>query len=474
MKSKNNSKTSQVGQSRSAPFKVPLIIVLVMILACVGMSWGFNRAEANEAKTTQSEATPSQPKKQQYPICLPARKGDMNARWRRIAGVDHGAVAKGMVHYLLEDEEQHEFAEITCAGSDTISTKTDEKPGTLFLTRLSSLPEVMDIEKFEHENRCTIERIKVGMEVPISKEHSATKRNFKKDKNFLSSPEWAALMRKIPTSAKWYKYQPNELFPYGIDIETCEGYITAYQRSKEDTKDYDILGSTYVVDDLDTTDITRDLCRAIDLKIIEADGGTTELTITRPLWWIEKTNAKIGNAIDLGMLEYGILENAKVMAINPIYRDSRDCDDGYQLVTGTIKHDNAECLELTFDNSDIPLGVTAPHPLYSFTRNAWVAAGELRISEKIQAREKVCSITGRKTTRKLQTVYNLEVHRAHNFFVGNESILAHNSDILHCQKILASQEARGMSKLDDLVYASKPSTRQMHYYENPGHHDITT
>lgn len=238
-----------------------------------------------------------------------------------------------------------------------------------------------------------------------------------------------------PWPGEWIKYAPDNELPHGLTIEVAQGVITAIAKDGIDQRDYDILGTRYVIGDLDATDITPALWRSLNFEMPKPDGSVTELGVLRPLWWIEKTGAKVGETIDLGMHEIGISGSAKVLSIGSCSVDSRDNPDGSQIVTGKIKHHNADVWDLVFNNdTKKPLGVTANHPIYSLDRNDWVPAGELRIDEKVRTIDGTATLTSRSERPGRETVYNLEVHRSHAYHVSQLGILAHNSNILDCTK----------------------------------------
>ena len=238
-----------------------------------------------------------------------------------------------------------------------------------------------------------------------------------------------------PWPGEWIKYAPDSELPNGLTIEVTQGVITAIAKDEGDQRDYDILGTRYVIGDFDATDITPALWRAIDFEMPKPDRSVAELGVLRPLWWIEETGATPGTTIDLGMHEIGISGMAKVLKVGPCEVDSRDNTMGSQIVTGKIKHHNAEVWDLVFNNDTAkPLGVTANHPIYSFDRDDWVAAGELRIHEKVRTLDGTATLTSKSKRPTRETVYNLEVHRSHAYHVSQFGILAHNSNILDCTK----------------------------------------
>lgn len=239
-----------------------------------------------------------------------------------------------------------------------------------------------------------------------------------------------------PGASEWVTYPADDVLPYGISIEVCDGVIIGVATKDPESPNYDILFTRYVIGDVDATDVTMPLWRVLDLEMTKPDGSVAELSVGRPLWWITETQATVGDTIDLGLHEIGISGDAKVLRISPSTSDSRDNPEGTNIVTGKIKHENAVVYDLAFNgNSDDPLGVTANHPIYSFDRDDWVPAGELKLDEQVSTVDGTAKLTSKKRRPGLHTVYNMEVHRAHSYHVSQLGILAHNSNVLNCFKI---------------------------------------
>ena len=94
------------------------------------------------------------------------------------------------------------------------------------------------------------------------------------------------------------------------------------------------------------------------------DGSIAELSVIRPLWWLQGTGAAVGGSIDIGLHEIGRSGEATVLAIGPCDVDSRETRPGMSIVTGTIRHRNATVWDLTFDDlTEETLGVIANHPI---------------------------------------------------------------------------------------------------------------
>jgi hypothetical protein len=96
----------------------------------------------------------------------------------------------------------------------------------------------------------------------------------------------------------------------------------------------------------------------------EPDGSISDLSVIRPLWWLQGTGAAVGGSIDIGLHEIGLSGEATVLAFGPCDVDSRETLPGTSIVTGTIRHRNATVWDLTFDDrTEATLGVTANHSL---------------------------------------------------------------------------------------------------------------
>ena len=139
------------------------------------------------------------------------------------------------------------------------------------------------------------------------------------------------------------------------------------------------------------------------------DGSIADLSVIRPLWWLQGTGAAVGGSIEIGLHEIGLSGEATVLAIGPCDVDSRETRLGMSIVTGTIRHRNATVWDLTFDDrTEETLGVTANHPLYSETRHAWIPAGDLRLDEVVRTLNGHSTLTARTQRPTRETVFKLE------------------------------------------------------------------
>ncbi|RLS32414.1 MAG: hypothetical protein DWH78_12840 [Planctomycetota bacterium] len=234
---------------------------------------------------------------------------------------------------------------------------------------------------------------------------------------------------------EWHEYPADDFVPYPIRIAVRDGVIVDVDGKDSNASLKNLISTKYVIGDADGTDVTRLLCRTIDLEMPKPDGSIAELSVIRPLWWLQGTGAAVGGSIDIGLYEIGLSGEATVLAIGPCDVDSRETLPGISIVTGTIRHRNATVWDLTFDDrTEETLGVTANHPLYSETRHAWIPAGDLQFDEVVRTLNGHSTLTARTQRPTRETVFNLEVHRSHAYHVSGLGVLAHNSSILDCTK----------------------------------------
>ncbi len=188
---------------------------------------------------------------------------------------------------------------------------------------------------------------------------------------------------------------------------------------------------------LDAEEVNPQTWRRIELLAWKPNEETCDVVLLRPLWWIEQSGAKVGGLIRLAIPEMGVAGPAKVLSIGPC-PPIQERQPGLQIVTGTFKHKAKLVLHLHLKGLDKPIGGTPNHPIYSLDRGDFIPAGNLRIGERLKTRDGVATwVTKVDTIPGEQTVYNLEVHRDHVYYVSNLAVLVHNSYVLQSgQKVL--------------------------------------
>jgi hypothetical protein len=74
------------------------------------------------------------------------------------------------------------------------------------------------------------------------------------------------------------------------------------------------------------------------------------------------------------------------------------------------------------------LGAMPGHRLWSLGRGAWVGAGVLRSGERVVTVDGSAAVVERVVARPEPAgVFNVEVSREHNYFVGEAGLWAHNA-----------------------------------------------
>jgi hypothetical protein len=107
-----------------------------------------------------------------------------------------------------------------------------------------------------------------------------------------------------------------------------------------------------------------------------------------------------------------------------------DSDGRYaRRVLGTIKRTGYVVFDLIAGGQSIT--TTPGHPFWSVDRRSWVAAGELRVGERLRTGDgSSVPVEGKSPLRReLIELYNIEVEEFHTYFVGSDirsGILAHN------------------------------------------------
>lgn len=177
---------------------------------------------------------------------------------------------------------------------------------------------------------------------------------------------------------------------------------------------------------MDVEEITPETWRAIQLEMPDSAGGTLHIHLLRPIWWIEEQGATVGGTIVLDMSEMGAFGKANVLSIGPCPVYSHAVPDGYHIVTGTFIHEHAKILDMQFEGEDVPLGVTANRPIWSVTQGKFLPAGELRVGDEVQTLHGTAKLLSVQKRPGRHTVYNLEVHRGHTYYVSTQGILVHN------------------------------------------------
>lgn len=178
--------------------------------------------------------------------------------------------------------------------------------------------------------------------------------------------------------------------------------------------------------------------KKITLLCPRDDGSETEATLLRSPEWIRSSiqlavGAKVesidkrlvGAQIEIVIPEISINGMARVLAIDDCPRIQGGPGE---VVTGTFVTNHAQVLNLTFAGLSETIGVTANHPIWSKTQQAFVDAGSLEIGEEVLAiNGKGVQLNGIEPAARPERVYNFEVANEHVYFVSCKGLLVHNA-----------------------------------------------
>lgn len=106
-----------------------------------------------------------------------------------------------------------------------------------------------------------------------------------------------------------------------------------------------------------------------------------------------------------------------------------DGEAGYSYITGIFAHTSDDVWKLTFDKGDT-IEVTSSHPFLTVD-GLWTAAATLNPGDKVQTKDGICVLVDKDQLEGEHTVYNITVSGTHNYLVGQEGLVVHNS----CGKI---------------------------------------
>lgn len=170
--------------------------------------------------------------------------------------------------------------------------------------------------------------------------------------------------------------------------------------------------------------------RVIHLEMpIEGAETVYDIHVLRPLSWLFNLSSWQEAQIPFELDEIGVRGLARIISVEicPPISPGKG-----RLVLGTIVSQSDQVLEITVNGSNKPLQPTRRHQIFSDTRNDWVAAGELKVGERLRTQSGVVTITNLKAKPGRHKVYNLEVEQDHRYFVSDYRVLSHNTGANPC------------------------------------------
>ncbi len=188
---------------------------------------------------------------------------------------------------------------------------------------------------------------------------------------------------------------------------------------------------------IDYEEITPYTWKWVQFELTKKDGSISEIGLRRPNWWIlQNKSDSVGKKVFLSIPEAGISGQAIVTKIKPSLFDTRfskcEYEDNktYRPLTGWFIHNSNDIWNYYFEGELEPICATSNHPFWSIDRKIYIPIGELKVGEKTKTKEGNVSKLLKKEKRKgNETVYNLEIYRDHNYHVGDQGLLVHNSYI---------------------------------------------
>jgi hypothetical protein len=218
------------------------------------------------------------------------------------------------------------------------------------------------------------------------------------------------------------------------------------------------IGDPMAVPQWDRVDheIDSQTWRKLTLVMHTPQGDRFDITLLRPIGWLESCNAQVGSSIHLVVSEQGLDGLADVLAIEPCPRISSGVG---RVVTGTFTHVRGGILRIRLAGLAKPLGVTSNHSIYSADRMDFVPAGELRVGDTLRNLEGDVRIESIEQLGSEERVYNLEIHGEHVFRVASSGVLVHNSSGAE-GSVSAAQRSNGQLVQDIATRAEAWGTRR--------------
>ncbi|MEM9917957.1 MAG: HNH endonuclease [Bacteroidota bacterium] len=148
--------------------------------------------------------------------------------------------------------------------------------------------------------------------------------------------------------------------------------------------------------------------------------------------WMDKQGIhRVGDIQQLYLPEQGILGQNRVTSIKHILPQKRIGEEGARNfilspVTGVFVHQSNDVWSLTFENGD-SIQITSNHPVYSLEVTGWKSASSLEIGERVSTLKGNTRLENKRKLQGTFEVFNLEVKQWHNFLVGKNGLVVHNS-----------------------------------------------
>jgi hypothetical protein len=221
------------------------------------------------------------------------------------------------------------------------------------------------------------------------------------------------------------------------DLVKAYHHEQSYYATADNSNDPEVLRDVPGWQDYDYLNITPETWQIGTFEIIEATGSKVEVEANRPKTWYAENNVNaIGDKAWFYMPEIGINGEATLLSKRPTVVNTTNfaLNESGQVdrpVITTFKRFAPVVYDYHFSDGSI-IGATPDHPFFSIDRNNYIAVGELQLGEQVMtAGQKVVKFIAGKQRDKGEPVYNFEVWRDHNYYVGSkesgEFLLVHNT-----------------------------------------------
>lgn len=192
------------------------------------------------------------------------------------------------------------------------------------------------------------------------------------------------------------------------------------------------------------TEVDPATWRKIDLRLVnpESPSETLEVTVLRPLAWMEQSGCRPGAVVPFTLEEIGVSGPAEILRVDPC----PDIKTGEgRVILATVTHVNGDVRTLRLTGSQAPIELTGAHRLFSLDRGEWIATRDLREGETLATRQGQAVIESIARKPGLHRVFNIEVETEHCFFVGFAELLTHNTNPCAASDL---PQMKGMSKAE--------------------------
>jgi hypothetical protein len=198
--------------------------------------------------------------------------------------------------------------------------------------------------------------------------------------------------------------------------------------------------------------------RVVQLSMQLSHGGQCDVTLLRPLAWFDAHSIDDGGSVFLNLPEMGVRGDAEVVRVDACPETVGPSQPGARPITGTFVTTNAAVVDLFVDGVAAPIGVTASHPFWSEDRAAWVAVGDLTPGERLRSLAGDVVVSRIEPRSEPETVYNIEVHRGHTYYITDTELWVHNAYACKLKGFDVVWEKHGPHKAYELIRKASSGT----------------